>query len=133
MGLMMKDLIPDKTYWVISDPHTDIPFFLPKKATFKSYEHVEEDNRIWDGFGSYMMTMVFTDEIRIPLHDSGMKCGFKATRGYYVSENSAHLFDVMTRLAYPEKFDIRPQDDFDYEWFRRLIHHYEKEHPELLI
>jgi hypothetical protein len=133
MGIMIRDLIPDKNYWVISDPHSDIPFKGPQRIKFIGVNHIEEDNRYWEGVGSYQYTMMFEKGIRIPLHDAGMKSGHRFTKGYYVSESSAHIFGVMTRIAWPEKFDIRPKDGFDYEWFRRYVDRFEKEHPELLI
>lgn len=133
MGLMLGELIPNKNYWVISDPHNDIPFIEPTKVKFLGANHIEADNRHWEGIGGYQYTMIFENGIRIPLYDSGMKSGHRITKGYYVSESSRHIMEIMTRLAYPEKFEIRPKDGFDYKWFRQTFHRLEKDHPELYI
>ena len=133
MGLIRQDLIPEKNYWIISDPWTDRPFMLPKKVKFLKYAYVDADNREFEDIGSYLVTMVFEDDIRIPLYDSGMKTGHKVTKGYYVGESSAQVFAIMVRIAYPKRFDIKPRENFDYKWFRRIVENFERDHPELII
>jgi len=134
MGLIIGDLYKDKTYWVISDPFTDIPFILPKQIKFIKYNHIQEDNRFWnDNTGSYLTTMIFEDNIRIPLYDSGMKTGHKITKGYYVGKSSQQVIMIMKRIAFPEEFDIEPKEGFDYYWFRKLTMEYITKHPELMI
>jgi len=133
MGLIAQNLILNKSYWIISDPYSDRPFMLPKKAKFIDYQFLETDNRIFEGIGSYQVTMIFEDDIRIPMYDSGMKTGHKVTMGYYVGDSSAQVFGIMTRIAYPDRFNIEPKSNFDYDWFRRIVKIFETEHPELLI
>ena len=133
MGLMLKQLEINKSYWLISDPYNDIPFIEPRRAKFLKYDHVEADNRYWKDFGSYQYTMIFEDDIRIPMYDSGLKSGHKITKGYYVAETSGQLMMIMKRIAYPTHFDIREKEGFDYVWFRKTLKRLEEENPELLI
>lgn len=133
MGMIVKQPIPNTIYWVMSDPFTHIPFMSPKKVMFLKNEFLQEDNREYENYGGYLSSYIFDEGIRIPIHSSELKTGHKITMGYYVSETSAHLIQVMKRIAYPERFDIKPKDDFDYKWFRKILSILEKEHPELLI
>lgn len=133
MGLMLGDLIKNKNYWVISDPYNNKEFIEPIKVKFLSTDYIKDDNKVLKGIGGYQYTMIFDKDIMIPIYDSGMKSGHKITLGYYVSESSRHIMEVMTRIAYPEKFEIKPKDGFDYDLFRQIFHRIEKEKPELYI
>ena len=133
MGIIIKTPRRGETYWLVSDPHRSNTLLEPTRVIFEKEEYVKEDDVLLGKKYHYRTTYFFSNGLRVAAYDSGLKIGYKILKDYYMCPTSQHIMHIMERIAYPEKFDIKPQDGFDYGWFRKLFEDLKYRRPELLI
>ncbi len=119
----------------MSDPHFTPPesLILPTRTIFKKAEYVHRDDVPLKDNYTYNTTYFFENGVSVATYNTGLKIGYKFLLGYFMASTSGALMEILDRIAYPERHNIKPRKTFNYEWFIEMYENLKKDKPELLI
>ncbi len=127
MGILHHMPKPNTYCWVMGDQKTNN--MTPTKVLFHRLgvfsKHPEPKN-----IGSYQDTMIFENDIKIHIYDSGMKTGHRVTLNYFVAKTFKDLFIVLDRIL---KLKDKHSEKYDYDHIEKYIQEIIRTQPELLI
>jgi len=131
MGILMKELIRGKYYWV-TDLTNTVEFKVQKLLHFNTIRHPMEAGKSRD----YKYTCIFgsiEDMYEVDLYDTDTKFGMMLIDNHIVTDNMSKMLEVLNNHVVRDYNKNHQENVLDYKQIEDYISDIRSNYPELLI